>query len=32
MDDRSMLRVIALADPQQDIAVEQAGIALRHQS
>ena len=30
--DRGMLRVIALADPQQDIAVEQTGIAARHQS
>jgi hypothetical protein len=32
MADRSMLRVIALADPQQDIAIEQTGIAARHQS
>src|ERR1035441_6691252 len=32
MADREILRVVALADPQQDIAVEQTGAALRHQS
>ena len=30
--DCGMLRVIAFADPQQDIAVEQTGVAARHQS
>jgi len=32
MADSGMPRVIALAEPQQDIAVEQTGIAARHQS
>jgi hypothetical protein len=27
-----MLKVIAFADPQQDVAVEQTAIAARHQS
>src|SRR6266566_3929210 len=30
MADRGMLRVIAFADPQQDVAVEQTGIAGFH--
>jgi len=32
MADHGMLRVIAFADPQQDIAVEHTGVAARHQS
>ena len=32
MADRGMPTVIALAEPQQDVAVEQTGIAARHQS
>jgi hypothetical protein len=30
--DRGMVGIIVLADPQQDIAVEQTGVATRHQS
>jgi hypothetical protein len=30
--DCGMLRVVAFADPQQDIAVKQTSITLRHQS
>jgi hypothetical protein len=32
MADRRVLRIIALADTQQDIAVKQTGLADRHQS
>jgi hypothetical protein len=32
MADHGVLRVIALADPQQDIAVEQTGVNAWHQS
>jgi hypothetical protein len=32
MADHGMLRVVAFSDAQPDIAVEQTGIAARHQS
>jgi len=32
MADRGLLRVVALAEPQQDVAVEQSGIVAGHQS